>query len=293
MSVAKPWMSGVAGAADVPLARRVARLPVLAGDLVVGREAGDGLGLGDLCARPQGGKQEDAGGGQPAGAQRTHTPHSGSFPQGSAVDFPSHATTVGLLLPPVVGRKDDLLIRLSDDPLAIPIAPWPPAQRSTWSAKSPSRAKNQAALEHPWVPGALRPSSRVPKTGRDPDRARGLEAEIPGHRLRPKGELTVSPSPRWRRGAAGAWEAAAPRERHLRRGAADLRRPASRARRAPIGHSGRNDPDSTEAAQPSEDDEERPLAALRLTGATGLEPAASGVTGRRSNQLSYAPGALQ
>src|SRR3981081_1769482 len=27
-----------------------------------------------------------------------------------------------------------------------------------------------------------------------------------------------------------------------------------------------------------------------LAGATGLEPAASGVTGRRSNQLSYAPG---
>src|SRR5712691_1371325 len=27
----------------------------------------------------------------------------------------------------------------------------------------------------------------------------------------------------------------------------------------------------------------------RLAGATGLEPAASGVTGRRSNQLSYAP----
>jgi hypothetical protein len=26
-----------------------------------------------------------------------------------------------------------------------------------------------------------------------------------------------------------------------------------------------------------------------VTGATGLEPAASGVTGRRSNQLSYAP----
>jgi hypothetical protein len=28
---------------------------------------------------------------------------------------------------------------------------------------------------------------------------------------------------------------------------------------------------------------------VRMTGATGLEPAASGVTGRRSNQLSYAP----
>src|SRR5262245_26942848 len=30
-----------------------------------------------------------------------------------------------------------------------------------------------------------------------------------------------------------------------------------------------------------------------LAGATGLEPAASGVTGRRSNQLSYAPASLR
>jgi hypothetical protein len=29
-----------------------------------------------------------------------------------------------------------------------------------------------------------------------------------------------------------------------------------------------------------------------MAGATGLEPAASGVTGRRSNQLSYAPAAV-
>jgi hypothetical protein len=34
----------------------------------------------------------------------------------------------------------------------------------------------------------------------------------------------------------------------------------------------------------------RPLdGASKLAGATGLEPATSGVTGRRSNQLNYAP----
>ena len=34
------------------------------------------------------------------------------------------------------------------------------------------------------------------------------------------------------------------------------------------------------------------LSAGSMAGATGLEPATSGVTGRRSNQLSYAPSAL-
>jgi hypothetical protein len=31
---------------------------------------------------------------------------------------------------------------------------------------------------------------------------------------------------------------------------------------------------------------------IEMAGATGLEPAASGVTGRRSNQLSYAPAGM-
>ena len=31
----------------------------------------------------------------------------------------------------------------------------------------------------------------------------------------------------------------------------------------------------------------------KVAGVTGLEPAASGVTGRRSNQLSYTPGKAQ
>jgi hypothetical protein len=38
-----------------------------------------------------------------------------------------------------------------------------------------------------------------------------------------------------------------------------------------------------------ENDETLPEQGLITTGATGLEPATSGVTGRRSNQLSYAP----
>ena len=37
------------------------------------------------------------------------------------------------------------------------------------------------------------------------------------------------------------------------------------------------------------DNKDCSLQGLRKTGATGLEPATSGVTGRRSNQLNYAP----
>ena len=36
-------------------------------------------------------------------------------------------------------------------------------------------------------------------------------------------------------------------------------------------------------------DEARPKGERSLAGSTGLEPAASGVTGRRSNQLNYDP----
>ena len=32
---------------------------------------------------------------------------------------------------------------------------------------------------------------------------------------------------------------------------------------------------------------------MKLAGATGLEPATSGVTGRHSNQLSYAPAGVR
>ena len=48
------------------------------------------------------------------------------------------------------------------------------------------------------------------------------------------------------------------------------------------GHAGR---EPTETTQPAY------LQANEATGATGLEPATSGVTGRRSNQLNYAPSA--
>jgi hypothetical protein len=43
-------------------------------------------------------------------------------------------------------------------------------------------------------------------------------------------------------------------------------------------------------SSPSLRAEIRPLAGTSKAGATGLEPATSGVTGRRSNQLNYAPG---
>ncbi len=47
------------------------------------------------------------------------------------------------------------------------------------------------------------------------------------------------------------------------------------------------EPEHTELAQATGSAH---LQALFKAGATGLEPATSGVTGRRSNQLNYAPG---
>jgi hypothetical protein len=44
-----------------------------------------------------------------------------------------------------------------------------------------------------------------------------------------------------------------------------------------------------DALEPKQTTTSTDLQALQETGATGLEPATSGVTGRRSNQLNYAP----
>ena len=44
-----------------------------------------------------------------------------------------------------------------------------------------------------------------------------------------------------------------------------------------------------EAARRTPEPQSRMSGGIAETGATGLEPATSGVTGRRSNQLNYAP----
>ena len=72
---------------------------------------------------------------------------------------------------------------------------------------------------------------------------------------------------------------AAPNGRVERRGRAPWRSPSSSAMAATSGCDR-----AQETTKPPDNQ------AVSLTGATGLEPATSGVTGRRSNQLNYAPG---